>query len=441
MTAVGTEFHLRVQEILEQAASLRPRARTRCIRRACGGSTRLLREVQSLLPHYESMRGFEPQTLGCLLPGSTTCARVVKEAEAAGSQVDEEQVQPPFCIDQYETTDLIGRGGMALVYRAVARAGNRCPVAIKLLRRALLAPEMRQRFEFEAQLVRQLSHPGIARILHAGVASIQRATADGPVYEDRPYYVMEYIEGRPLIDYADAQELGARARLALLVNICEALQYAHSQGVIHRDLKPDNILVDRSGQPKLLDFGIARHLEYQATVAPEKDGRFLGTPEYASPEQLAGRMETLSARSDVYSVGLIGHELLTGRLPTLAGGRLRLSLRGVQVDDGPNSRRLNQAEFRYYLAAIFTTALARIEDRRYATAGEFGVALQRLLDRFAPLTRWSFFKRRLAQAFASHAQSEANSLSRPLTAVLGKRVALTIESDEFRAALHDDERS
>lgn len=373
-------FHRRVQEIVERATRFRTSARLRFVRRACRSNVRLLHEVQSLLPHYLALRSFEPRPLAFNGPGAATCARLVQDA-LIPHQADEVLFQPPFALDQYLITELIGGGGMALVFKANPRMGDRRAVAIKLLRTALLGAETRQRFQSEAWLVQQLKHPGIVRVLHSGEGTIQQQTAGHPVYYQRPYYVMEYVDGTLLLEHARTNGLHVGERLALLVALCHAVDYVHRRGVVHRDLKPDNILVDRSGQPKLLDFGLARRTDIEPTVQPEKDGKFFGTPRYASPEQLAGRITELTARSDVYSLGLLGHELLTGRLPAVTAGRLRLDLSGLQIQQYTGRRHVNEAEFRWYLQRALAAALSRAQDKR-PTAGELGCALQGILDRF-----------------------------------------------------------
>ncbi len=198
----------------------------------------------------------------------------------------------------------IGRGGLGTVYLA-ARADERFEkqVALKVVRRGLDTDDILRRFRAERQILAQLEHPNIARLIDAG------STEDG-----LPYFVMEYVEGQSLLDYCEATGAGVAERLPLFRKICEAVAYAHQNLVIHRDLKPSNILVTAAGEPKLLDFGIAKVLtpEEDAYTQTIPSQRIL-TPEYASPEQMKGGKITTS--SDVYSLGVLLYELLSGHKP------------------------------------------------------------------------------------------------------------------------------
>ena len=326
---MSTRFHRRVQRILEAVSQAEPDWRESLIQEACEGDPKLLEEVRSLLPHYETAGEFKPgRPLGSAwgLPGTTTFTR------AADAAADEPEWTPPFAIAPYTVVKVLGRGGMGVVYRAVNPATHRV-VAIKVLRKRLRSREDRRRFMFEEEILRQLQHTGIGRFLHGGIARIvHRNTPQAPP-DRRPYFVMEYIAGQSLTAFAREHELDVRARLALLAKVCEALEHAHRRGIIHRDLKPDNILVEESGQPKVLDFGIAQILEFESTLIRNEDGQFAGTREYASPEQMAGRVKDLTPASDVYTLGLIAHELLTGRLPPRKGGKVRLRLADVVLEE------------------------------------------------------------------------------------------------------------
>ncbi len=196
----------------------------------------------------------------------------------------------------------IGRGGMGTVYLAERADGTfEKRVALKVIRRGLDTDDVLERFARERHVLARLDHPGIARLLDGGT------TDDG-----RPYFVMEYVEGEPLVDYCDARGLDVEARLRVMIAVSEAVQYAHQNLVVHRDLKPSNILVTASGQPKLLDFGIARMLTPDADDATRTEARRL-TPAYAAPEQERGDAVTTAA--DVYALGVLLYELLTGHRP------------------------------------------------------------------------------------------------------------------------------
>jgi non-specific serine/threonine protein kinase/serine/threonine-protein kinase len=223
--------------------------------------------------------------------------------------------QAPPCLDLSETIgpyrllERLGEGGFGEVWTAEQTKPMRRTVALKILKPGMDSKEVLARFEVERQALALMDHPNVAQVYDAG------ATDQG-----RPYFVMEHAAGLPLTDYCDAGRLRVRQRLELFVQICEAVQHAHTKGIIHRDLKPSNILVtlaDGKPVPKVIDFGIAK-----ATAAPLTDrtlhteiGRLMGTPEYMSPEQAGTSDLDVDTRSDVYSLGVILYQLLTGTLP------------------------------------------------------------------------------------------------------------------------------
>jgi non-specific serine/threonine protein kinase/serine/threonine-protein kinase len=209
-------------------------------------------------------------------------------------------------IGPYRLVRELGQGGMGAVFLAVRDDDVfHKRVALKLLKRGMDTDAIVRRFRTERQILAGLDHPNIARLLDGGT------TDDG-----LPYLVMEFVEGAPLVEYANARGLDVAARLELFLPVCAAVQHAHQNLVIHRDLKPANVLVTAEGVPKLLDFGIAKLLNPEMagqTLAPTAPGLQLMTPEYASPEQVRG--ETVTTTSDVYSLGVLLYEFLTGRLP------------------------------------------------------------------------------------------------------------------------------
>ena len=211
-------------------------------------------------------------------------------------------------IGPYEIVRELGRGGFGIVYLAEQREPVRRRVALKVVSSSAAAKDLLQRFEAERQVLAQLDHPGIARILEAGRAD------DGS-----PYFAMDYFDGTSLSAYCDERRLSVDARLSLFVTVCGAIHHAHQRGVVHRDLKPGNVLVDeKSGEPfpHVIDFGLAKAIQGTIDVdnpSTTEFGRLLGTPEYMSPEQAAGL--PVDTRTDVYSLGVILYELLTGALP------------------------------------------------------------------------------------------------------------------------------
>lgn len=286
-----------VREIVDAVLDLPPGERTQFLDKACPQSS-MRRYVESLILSYERSDQFldEPavarmaQSLPESLPDSWLGKR----------------------LGAYELVEEIGHGGMGSVYRAVRSDDQfRKVVAVKVVRLGFETRFARERFLIERQILSDLDHPNIAHLLDGG------STSDG-----QPYFVMEYIEGVRLDGYCDEQKLTVTERLKVFLTVCLAVQYAHQKLVIHRDIKPGNILVTAQGVPKLLDFGIAKILSTDAVPASSGQTRTqtrMLTPEYASPEQRRGEM--ISTGSDVYSLGVVLYELLTGRSPHLISGR------------------------------------------------------------------------------------------------------------------------
>jgi serine/threonine protein kinase len=209
-------------------------------------------------------------------------------------------------IGPYEVVRELGRGGMGIVYLARRADGAfERRVALKIIQREFTDDRLLERFRRERQVLANLEHPGIARLIEGGTTEAET-----------PYLVMEYVEGVPIDAYCDAERLSVRARTVLFLAVCDAVQHAHEHLIVHRDLKPRNILVTTSGEPKLLDFGIAKVLDPEKTsAAPEVTTGVMQfmTPAYASPEQVAGR--PITTATDVYSLGVVLYQLLTGVLP------------------------------------------------------------------------------------------------------------------------------
>lgn len=283
-------------DALFAAALERPAAaRLEFLRDVCGDDSELLRQVESLIEAdaLADHRGFLESPL---TPGSG--------ASVLGSPDEDPLIGAR--VGPFEIESLIGRGGMGSVYRAIRREGFAQVVAIKLIKRGMDTDAILRRFRNELHVQAALGqHPNIAAILDAGTTP-----------DDRPYLVMEWIDGLPVDTYCDDEALDIPARLSLFRSVCEAVQFAHSVAVIHRDLKPSNILVTPEGMPKLIDFGIAKWLggEPGSTEDPSTipEQRML-TPQYASPEQIEGR--PLTTATDVYSLGVVLFELFTGRRP------------------------------------------------------------------------------------------------------------------------------
>ncbi|MFN0102264.1 MAG: protein kinase domain-containing protein [Bryobacteraceae bacterium] len=265
----------------------------------------------------------------------------------------------------------IGRGGMGVVYAARrADAEYDKLVALKIVHSSGLLAEAARRFRNERQILASLEHPNITRLLDGGV------TAEGA-----PYLVMEYVAGLPLDQFLRARDLPLVFRLHLFLKVCHAVHYAHQHLIIHRDLKPANVLVTAEGEPKLLDFGIAKLLDPTgARDQPSTVTSAMMTPGYASPEQAAGRPVTTS--SDLYSLGIILHEILTGRRPfaELTGGEL---IYAILTRDVPPLTPLVDPD----LDAIVHKCLRKAPSDRYATVAHFGQDIQRRLENRPVLAR------------------------------------------------------
>jgi len=216
---------------------------------------------------------------------------------------------PGATIGRYELLELLGEGGMGLVYLAQQKEPVRRRVALKIIKPGMDSRRVIARFEAERQMLALLDHPNIARVLDAGTTDT-----------GRPYFVMEYVKGIPITRYCDEHKLDIEKRLKLFRRVCEAVHHAHQKGIIHRDMKPSNIIVsvqDDKAVPKIIDFGIAKAITQPLTEETlyTRQGQLLGTPEYMSPEQADMSNEDIDTRADIYSLGVVLYELLAGALP------------------------------------------------------------------------------------------------------------------------------
>lgn len=307
-----------IEDIFQTALDLAPAERDPYVTKACGGDADLKRQVETLLTQYYEAGDLLDETLS-----------VHGDMHALAALINDEG--DPMLgrrIGAYRIEREVGRGGMGAVYEAV-RADNmfRKRVAIKLVKRGMDTDFILRRFRNERQILATLDQPNIARLLDGGT------TDDG-----LPYFVMEYIEGRPLYYYCDEQRLSVTERLRLFRPICDAIHYAHQRHVIHRDIKPSNILVTPDGTPKLLDFGIAKLLDPELaaeTIDVTLTAMRLMTPEYASPEQVQG--EIVTPASDIYSMGVLLYELLSGHRPYRLKNRALHEVARVICEEEPES--------------------------------------------------------------------------------------------------------
>lgn len=279
----------------------------------------------------------------------------------------------PSAIGPYRVIRELGRGGMGVVFEA-EQSNPRRIVALKVMRAGLVSRAAAARFTREAQVLGMLRHPGIGQIYQAGSAPIDGAG------EPVPFFAMELIEGEPLTTYAARLGLPTRERFRLLAEVARAVHHAHTKGVIHRDLKPSNVLVDEHGCIKVLDFGIARLLdpdEPSATLS--ETGQLIGTLAYMSPEQVTGSVADLDTRSDVFALGVIGYEMLSGRLPHAVNGRSVIdSIRTIAEGEIKPLSSID-VRLRGDAATIIGKSLEKERDRRYPSADEFARDIDRYL--------------------------------------------------------------
>ncbi len=285
------------------------------------------------------------------------------------------QALPPGAPERFGTYRLLGvlgQGGMGIVYRALQQLPPR-EVALKVLKPGLADAQHLARFRFEVEALGRLQHVGIAAIHDAGTFD----QGAGP----QPYLAMELVDGRPLLEHADRAHLDRAARLRLVAQIADAIQHAHQRGIVHRDLKPANVLVDATGQPKVLDFGIATARDAgDVDVTRTTDARtLLGTLPYMSPEQLGAERRAVDTRTDVWSLGVLAFQLLTGRLPFVFDGLSPLQAARVVTEQTPPTPGDVDARLRGDVSTIVATAMAKDPERRYASAGEFAADVRRFL--------------------------------------------------------------
>jgi WD40 repeat protein/predicted Ser/Thr protein kinase len=364
----------RVEELFEQALDLEPARLAAFLDERCAGNAELRAAVEEMLRldrRAQADDSFLRSPLARSRPQGDVGPTSLLQTPPAGPPA-KGGAPPAFplpVVARYRVVRLLSEGGMGTVYEA-EQDNPRRTVALKVIRPGLASDFLLQRFAREAQILGRLHHPGIAQVYDAGVA------AGG-----QPYFAMELIAGVPLDRYAREQALDARGRLGLIARVCDAVQHAHEQGVIHRDLKPSNILVEPSGQPRVLDFGVARAADLDVTAAEghTRTGQLIGTLSYMSPEQASGDPSALDPRGDVYALGVILYELLAHRLPySLDGLPLPEAARVIREQE-PSRLGSLDGHLRGDVETIVAKALAKDKARRYASAGELAADIRRHL--------------------------------------------------------------
>ncbi|MEM6675677.1 MAG: tetratricopeptide repeat protein [Planctomycetota bacterium] len=338
-------------------------------------------ELEALLTHVPRVRGLEEDRLGA----------AIQEALLEQIAPSPASLQVPESIGTYRVREVLGSGGMGTVYRC-SQLRPRRDVAIKVVHAALASHQAVRRFEVEAETLAGLDHPYIAKVFEAGVDP------------DRglPFIVMELVDGVRLDEYCDSAGLGVRARVRLVERVCQGVEHAHRAGVVHRDLKPANIVVSSAGRPCILDFGIARHAGHDdATLSTEVLACSpIGSLAWMSPEQARGGQLRHDTRSDVYSLGVVLYHLLTRSMPYEVDGLAPWEAARVICDEKPPPLRHTGVKVCGDLEAIVAKALEKEADRRYGSAAELRMDLDRYLSNLPIEARpWStaYHLRKLAR--------------------------------------------
>jgi eukaryotic-like serine/threonine-protein kinase len=364
---MSADRHRRKSEIFLRAAQLDAAERRQYLADACGEDAALRDEIARML----ELDARSPSFLSRPALGAGFHLEATREEGAPPHDAIPAPL-PELTIGRYRVLGVLGEGGMGVVYRA-EQLNPRRTVALKVLRHGSRDPDAAKRFELEAQVLARLRHPGVAHIYEAG-------SYHDPILGERSFLAMEHVEGVPLLRYVAENARSTAQKLELALQICDAVEHAHQRGVIHRDIKPANVLVERSGRVKVLDFGIARVIgeDWRATLATGS-GQLLGTLAYMSPEQFENDSAGVDTRADVYAIGVVLHEMLSGAPPfDLHGKSLAQAIEHLRVG---KPRPIGDADrhLRGDLSHIVAKAMERDKERRYASVADLAADLRRFL--------------------------------------------------------------
>ncbi len=375
-----TETWQRVEELFDRVVAAPPDRRAALLDEACGDDAELRAEVQSLLEH-DARAGAD------FLASPIISVRPDEDLTPAWAQDLIGRT-----VGRYTIVRPLGHGGMGSVFEARQEQPART-VALKVLRPGFSAPSALARFRLEPEVLGRLQHPNIAQVFEAGVhtpsPSQGEGWGEGPA-EPIPYFAMEYIaDAQPLREYADARELSTRERLELFAKVCDAIQHGHQKGIVHRDLKPANILVGADGEPKVIDFGVARASDADIVMTTQctRLGDLVGTVHYMSPEQCDGDPALIDTRSDVYSLGVVLYELLTGAAPyETTGTTVYEAIRAIKEEPprrpsavvGGAGRPVRH--LRGDIDVVLLKALEKDRARRYASVAELGADIRCIVE-------------------------------------------------------------